>query len=195
MKPFRKYTWLLLVMLGIFSVMSANAQSRISSVYGVNLGDSETVVASKVSGSWKTNTKTGKRYYFVSKPTLGNCTFQQATFNFDNGKLARVCFSSGDGGAMDPNFQGAYGAPNGYEQFLSTSQRYQQMYRRMVTDLSGKYGTPMIDDGSKAIWKSNGSSIEIEYDFEDNTNQYGWHDGWTRIAVTYSLGGGASSNF
>lgn len=35
--------------------ISSNAQARISSVYGVNLGDTESAVTSKVSGSWKTN--------------------------------------------------------------------------------------------------------------------------------------------
>lgn len=194
MNKFNKISTWLLILFCIINVSIANAQSRISSVYGVNLGDTESVVASKVSGTWKTN-KQGKRYYFTSNPKLGNCTFQQATFNFTNGKLSSVIFSSGfGGGGMDPNFQGAYGAPNAYDQFLSSSQKYQQMYTRMVTDLSGKYGSPMIDDGSKAIWKSNGNSIEVQYDFDDNI-QYGFHNGWTRIAVTYSVNNSSSSNF
>lgn len=96
---------------------------------------------------------------------------------------------------MDPNFQGAYGAPNGYEQFLSKSERFQRMYQTMYSDLADKYGRPAIDDGDRAIWKSNGNMIELKYKFEDTTDQLGWHNGWTSILVKYSVGGSSSSNF
>lgn len=183
-----------MVILCIISAQNANAQARISSVFGVNLGDSETAVTSKISGSWKTNSK-GQRYYSISNPTLGSCTFQNATFWFKSGKLYQVSFSSGDGGSMDPNFQGAYGAPNGYEQFLAKSERFQKIYQTMYSDLAGKYGSPVIDDGERAIWKNNGNMIELKYKFEDTTNQFGWHDGWTSILVRYAEASSNSSNF
>lgn len=189
----RIIAWILMFIC-IIGVQTSNAQSRISAVYGVNLGDSESVVTSKISGSWKTDSK-GQRYYYTSNPTLGSCTFQQATFWFKSGKLYQVSFSSADGGAMDPNFQGAYGAPNGYEQFLAKSERFQGMYRTMYSDLSDKYGRPVIDDGERACWKSNGNMIEIKYNFDDTTNQSGWHDGWTSILVRYAKADSSSSNF
>lgn len=190
-----KYTkWLSIILFCIIGATTAYAQARISSVYGVNLGDSESSVTSKISGSWKTNRK-GQRYYKTNNPTLGSCTFQQATFWFKSGKLYQVSFSSGDGGSMDPNFEGAYGAPNGYAQFLAKSERFQKMYRTMYSDLVSKYGSPIIDDEERAVWKSNGNMIEIKYQFDDTTNQYGWHDGWTSILVRYAEATASSSNF
>ena len=174
--------------------LSATAQTRISSVYGVNLGDSESTVTSKISGSWKTNSK-GVKYYKTTNPTLGSCTFQQATFWFKSGKLYRVSFSSGDGGAMDANFQNAYGGSNGYDQFISNSERFRKTYKQMYSNLSSKYGRPSIEDEDKAIWKSNGNMIELTYEFNDTVNQYGWHDGWTSVNVIYSVAGASSSNF
>lgn len=187
-------TLMIMTLLCVMCVSSASAQSRISSVYGVNLGDSESVVTSKITGSWKTTSK-GQKYYYVGNPTLGNCTFQQATFWFKSGKLYQVTFASADGGTMDPDFRGAYGAPNGYEQFLAKGERYQKIYRTMYSDLSGKYGSPVIDDGERAVWRSNGNLIEIEYQFEDNTGQFGWHDGFTNVSVRYAVSDSSSSNF
>lgn len=186
-------SWILIVIFCAMGVISSNAQARISSVYGVNLGDSESTVTSKISGTWNTTSK-GIRFYKKSNPTLGDCNFDQVTFSFTNGKLSSVAFSSGDGGTMDPNFQGAYGAPNGYEQFLSKSERYQRIYRTMYSNLADKYGSPLINDEDRAVWKSNGNMIELKYTFDDDTNQYGWHDGWTSILVKYSVAS-SSSNF
>lgn len=183
-----------IILLSSLGFINVKAQSRIKSVYGVNLGDAESVVTSKISGTWKT-TSTGKRYYQTKNPKLGNCTFDEASFTFKNGKLCKVNFFSSDGGAMDPNFQSPYGGPNGYEQFLASSERYQRMYRTMYSDLSGKYGNPVIDDGDRSIWKSNGNCIELQYLFEDKVNQYGWHEGFTEIIVSYYEGGSTSSNF
>ena len=185
---------MIMTLICVIYASTASAQSRISSVYGVNLGDSESVVASKINGSWKTTSK-GEKYYYSSNPTLGNCTFQQVTFWFKSGKLYCVSFSSADGGSMDPDFRGAYGGPNGYEQFLANAERYQKMYRTMYFDLSSKYGSPVIDNGESAVWKSNGNMIEIKYNFEDETNQFGWHDGFTSISVRYVVSDSSSSNF
>ena len=183
-----------IILLSSLGFINVKAQSRIKSVYGVNLGDAESVVTSKISGTWKTNSK-GGRYYKTKNPTLGNCTFEEATFLFKNGKLSKVNFFSSDGGAMDPNFQTQYGGPNGYEQFLAKSERYQRMYRTMYSDLSGKYGNPVIDDGDRSIWKSNGNCIELKYLFEDNVSQYGFHEGFTEVIVSYYEGESTSSNF
>lgn len=185
---------LLLLLFSLSATINAKAQSRISSVYGVNLGDSESVVASKISGSWKT-TSEGKRYYRTNRPTLGNCTFESGNFCFESGKLNRVYFTSSDGGSMDPDFQNPNGGLNGYEQFLSKSERFQKMYHLMYSDLSGKYGSPIIDDGDRAIWKSNGNMIELKYVLEDTTNQFGWHDGYTMVRVAYLVGSSTPSNF
>lgn len=178
----------------VICVSSASAQSRISDVYGVNLGDPESTVTSKISGTWGKTNK-GQRFYKKSNPTLGDCKFDQVTFFFTNGKLSSVAFSSGDGGAMDPNFQGAYGAPNGYEQFLSKSERYQRIYRTMYSNLADKYGSPIINDEDRAVWKSNGNMIELKYTFDDDTDRNGWHNGWTSILVKYSVASSSSSNF
>lgn len=185
-------TLFLLMLVSIMGVISANAQSRISSVYGVDLGDSESTVSSKISGIWKTNSK-GQRYYMVTNPTLGSCTFQQVTFWFTSGKLNQVSFTSAEAGTMDPNFQGI--GPNGYEQFLAKSERFQKMYRTMYSDLAGKYGSPDIEDGERAVWKSNGNVIELKYKFDDDITQFGWHDGCTSILVRYYVANESSTNF
>lgn len=184
-----------IILLSSLGFINVKAQSRIQSVYGVNLGDSESAVTSKISGTWGT-ISTGERCYTTKNPTLGNCTFDMAIFLFKNGKLYRVNFLSIDGGgAMEPNFQTPYGGPNLYEQFLATSERYQRMYRTMYSDLSGKYGNPAIDDGDRSIWKSNGNCIELKYLFEDNVDQYGFHEGFTEVIVSYYEGDSTSSNF
>ena len=193
MKIVRNHSCILLFII-ICSITSVNAQSRISSVYGVNLGDSESTVTAKVSGNWKTDNK-GNRFYSVSNPTLGSCTFQIANFYFKYGKLCEVIFSSGDAGLMDPSFQGAYGGPSAYDRFIATSERYKRTYRTMYIDLSGKYGSPVIEDEDRAIWKSNGNMIELKNDFTDTTNQYGWHDCWARIMVKYSVSSSSSANY
>lgn len=194
MKAVRNYSWMLLLVTVMCSMLNSNAQSPISSVYGVNLGDSESTVTALISGNWRTNNN-GQRFYSVSKPTLGSCSFQVGNFYFKSGKLTEVIFSSGDAGLMDPSFQGPYGGPSAYDMFLTTSERYRKIYRTMYVDLSGKYGSPVIEDEDQAIWKSNGNMIELKYDFTDTTNQYGWHDCWTRIMVKYSVGSSSSSNF
>ncbi len=125
----------------IIITLSATAQSRISSVYGVNLGDTESTVSSKLTGTWKTYE--AGRYYSVNSPTLGDCTFEEASFMFKGGRLSSVCFSSYDGGAMDPNFRNAYGGVNGYEMFLANGRKFERMFRTMRSDLTSKYGSPI----------------------------------------------------
>ncbi len=182
-----------IVFMCICSTISVNAQSRISSVFGVNLGDSEQIVTSKISGKWKTSK--GERFYVTTNPTLGNCTFEAATFKFRSNKLCKVVFSSSQGALCDTNFQCADGAPNGYELFLENAQKYKKIFKRMYFDLLDKYGVPILNDEERALWKSNGNTLEIEYDYKDTTNEYGWHDTWVRVAVTYKTTESTSSNY
>ncbi len=177
----------------VIITLSATAQSRISSVYGVNLGDTESTVSSKLTGTWKTYE--AGRYYSVNSPTLGDCTFEEASFMFKGGRLSSVCFSSYDGGAMDPNFRNAYGGANGYEMFLANGRKFERMFRTMRSDLTSKYGSPIVDDENRCIWRSNGNEIKLEYSFEDETNPYGWHQGVTQVSVIYKTVGASSSNF
>lgn len=186
--------FLITLLLSCIWSISSFAQSRISSVYGVNLGDSEAVVASKVSGSWQ-NSQKGERYYKVKNPTLGNCTFEQVTFSFKSGKLSRVYFCSSEGGTASADFHPFGGGLNGYERTLANAQKYQKMYRTMHSDLAEKYGTPAIDDEERAVWKSNGNLIELKYEFEDTVTQYAAHDVWTSVSVKYEVSGTSSSNF
>lgn len=169
-----------MILLCIIITLPVIAQNRISSVYGVNLGDTESMVSSKLTGTWKTNSN-AKRYYYVSSPTLGDCTFNGATFWFKGGKLSRVSFASGDGGMMDSNFRNAYGGANAYELFLSNGRKFERMFKTMRSDLISKYGYPTIDDENRCIWRSNGNQIELEYGFEDEADSYGWHQGNTSV--------------
>lgn len=175
---------ILFLILLLSFITTVNAQSTISAVYGVNLGDSEYTVTSKVSGSWKTTSK-GKQYYKTISPTLGNCTFDDASFWFEDGKLYRVNFSSYAETYIED------------EQILAKAERFQRMYRTMYSDLAMKYGSPIVDDGDRAIWKSNGNRIELKYIFEDNTvDYYGYcHYRTTQISVSYIVGESTPSNF
>ncbi len=190
----RSFKLYLIVFICICSTIFVNAQSRISSVFGVNLGDSEQIVTSKISGKWKTSSK-GERSYVTTNPTLGSCTFEAASFTFKSNKLYKVIFYSSEGGLCNPNFQGAYGTPNGYELFLGNAQKYKKIYNTMYFDLFDKYGSPVLNDEERALWKSNGNTLELKYDYDDTTTEYGWHDTWVRVAVTYQTIGFSSSNF
>lgn len=178
-----------IILLSSLGFINVKAQSRIQSVYGVNLGDTESVVASKISGTWET-TSTGERNYKTKNPSLGNCIFEEATFKFKNGKLFRVNFLSNYSRGILPSIH-----TNVYEQFLAKSEIFQRIYRTMHFDLSGKYGNPVIDDGHRSIWKSNGNCIKLEYSFWDKVGQYGDHEVYTSVVVSYYEGDSTSSNF
>ncbi len=178
----------LTMLLCLIGCASANAQSRISSVYGVNLGDSESVVASKISGSWNTS-KNGERYYKVNKPKLGNCSFNQANFWFKGNKLYKVVFVSSTSYPLDTYIPGnAYSNPM-YDRFVrESSETYRSIFEEMRFNLTDKYGSPRISDSNKAQWSSNGNQIEISYDFSPSTR-------FTSVRVEYSVKGGSNSNF
>lgn len=170
----------------IISTFSLMAQSSIGSVYGVTLGDTQRSVIYALdsqgkSGSWGAS-EDGTRWYEISSPILGSCTFQCARFFFKNSKLDYVLFVSYDGGTMDPNFQGAF---NAYDNFIVNGNRFRSIYRTMKFDLTDKYGIPQVDDDEKTIWKSGDNQILLEYSFTDETNVYGWHNGFTRVAIYY----------
>lgn len=185
---------LVLVLMCITCIAYTTAQSRISSVYGVNLGDSESTVSSKVTGTWKTNSK-GERYLSVRRPTLGSVTFDSGSFWFANGKLSIVNFSSFDGGMMDANFTDYTGMPSAYDAFLAKQDSFRSKFSLMRADLMGKYGPPIVDDENTVIWKSNGNQIKLQYIFEDNPTGYGGgHDCQIQVLVQYKSGG-TSSNF
>lgn len=186
----------IIVML-VLCTTSLMAQVSISSVYGVRLGDSESSVISAINsqgkrGEWKSSSK--GRFYKIKSPTLGNCTFEGGTFRFSDGKLSKVTLYSSSGGTADPNFSGAN--PYYPDQFNSTASKFQRIFNTMKLDLMGKYGSPQLEDETRLVWKSsNGNQLTLEYDYQDDTNNYGWHDCFTRVAISYETTSGRSSNF
>lgn len=186
MKNSTKSTWSLLILFCAISIFTANAQPRISSVYGVNLGDSESVVSSKISGIWKTNSK-GQKYYVSKNPTLGRCSFDDVTFWFKNGELRTVnfsCFVLGED-------WGEYFNPAGYNFAKSKQDVFRKKYDIMKLDLIQKYGQPYIDNGDECIWQSFDSEIRLYYEFTDTINVNNNPECTCQVAVTYKTTTGA----
>lgn len=174
------------VILMTLCLMPAAAQTAIKSVYGVSLGDSRSVVESSLQRQGKTlkngTTKKGVPYVSIKSPRLGDCTFQGGSFYFNAGTLDRVVFYSSDGGSMDPDFSGPN---NAYAAFSSTVSRFQSIYNIMRGDLADKYGSPAIDTEDKCVWRAGKNEIVLTFENKDDTNQYGWHDCWVRVALEY----------
>lgn len=171
----------------IVGTITSNAQSRISSVYGVNLGDSESIVTTKISGSWKT-TK-GEHYYQTKNPVLGNCSFHFANFYFKGGKLNRVVFSSSTSYPLDTCIPGNTCANPMYDRFVRESgEIYKDIFQTMRFNLTDKYGAPRINDSNKAQWFSNGNQIEVSYDYSPSSR-------FTGVWVEYSVRDLSNSNF
>lgn len=182
---------LLMMIFCIIGSVSCYAQATISSVYGVNLGDSESVVTSKISGgSWKTNSK-GQRYYTVSNPTLGNCAFQNASFWFNNGKLTSVNFSSFafgiDWGMVDTSSRE-------YDFAKSKEIPFRNLFDKMKVNLTQKYGQPVIDSNDEIIWQSSNRQIRLWYEFKDEIDSYNNPVCECQVAVVYKLGVNSSND-
>lgn len=183
----RIIAWILMFIC-IIGVQTSNAQSRISSVYGVNLGDSESVVTSKISGSWKTSNN-GERYYQTKNPKLGNCSFQLANFWFKGGKLNRVVFRSVTVYPLDTGIPGNTYANPIYDRFIQEAEEtYKSIFNEMRFNLTDKYGTPRINDSNKAQWSSNGNQIEVSYEYLPSSRS-------TAVRVMYSVKDNSNSNF
>lgn len=185
-----KITLILILLSSLIPYTScAHAQARISSVYGVNLGDSESVVTSKISGVWRTNPKKG-RFYLVKRPMLGDCSFKSGSFWFKDGKLSEVIFIDYDNGGIDTETQA-----NGYDEFLEGAERCKNTYDAIYGNLTDKYGRPSSESKYRAVWRSNGNMIKIQYKFRDNIMIGTLHDCDAEVSVTYSVGSSSSSNY
>ena len=173
------------------------SQARISSVYGVNLGDSEYSVISALesqgkTGKFKTNSK-GEKYYSVSNPTLGICTFEVGNFVFDSsGDLERVVFVCSDNYLGIPSLSEQTNFH--YTRCINSASKFQRIFNTMRSDLIDKYGTPNIDDEERAVWKSNGNLIELYYSFEEKQESWGNVQCDAFVRVTYRKDNN-SSNF
>lgn len=180
-------SWILIVVFCALGIISSYAQ-RISSVYGVKLGDTESTVTSKISGSWKT-TSNGKRYYESKNPSLGNCSFDDVTFWFKNGKLDAVnfsCFASGE-------YWGEFFSSSGYDSARSKQGIFRKKFDIMRSNLLQKYGEPYLDTEDECIWRDSDRKIRLYYEYEDVINGYNNPHCTCQVLLHYELGVGTSS--
>ena len=169
------------------------AQYQIKKVYGVTLGDSQhnviTILDSKgKQGTW-TTLKSGKKRYKIHSVTLGECTFDYASFIFSEGKLCSVIISNEPNcGTMDT------GMP-AYSRFKSDVKRNENVFRVMAEALTEKYGSPTIQDDKMVMWKCNGNQITLVYCYEESDFGIGWKNGETWVDITYKISDISSSNY
>ncbi len=177
--------------------VNCNAQSSIGSFYGMKLGDTKESVVNGVrsqgkTGVWKTS-KNGNPYYLVTNPKLGSCTFKEATFSMNNGKLSSACFISYTGGAMSTI--DLPGIPSGYPGFLRTAENYENIFQTMKNDFIYKYGRPVINSDEKCVWRSGKNEILLGYELIDEETAYSGRNVFVKVYVQYQIINSSNSNY
>lgn len=179
-----------LVIMVLMSCIPMIAQNKIESFYGLKLGMTKSQVSSALSRqsiTYKRESDSSKDYFLVSRPRLGNSTFQRLVLHFNNGILCRGVFVSDESA-------GGYPEAPGFTTVQNSAGTFKSIFNQMYVNFCSKYGDPQVSDENEYIWIK-GNKLTLEYLSEDYYDGPYMRQARTMVRVQYELNNNNSSNY
>lgn len=173
---------LFLCILIAFSTGSIDAQSRVQTFFGIELGMAKSQVTRTLkqrSIPYDIEYRNGREYFEMKNIELAGYYFDTGILSFKNGILVLGLFYK---------LTDAGGNPSGSA--FSAVERNAKTYKNMFNDLysifATKYGEPRIAEDEQYIW-TKGNKLKLEYKYTDSYDSPYMRQAMTQVSVLYTL--------